>query len=784
MGNIFSYKRERSTINFKNGDYYEGEIMDDLEDGLGIKLFKNLGKYEGFFYQGKRNGKGRMFYENEEFYMGKWIDDKINGFGEFFYSDHTRYSGEFKNGKKHGMGVLYNFDNSYYKGNFDNNLKDGMGEMIKRNKKVFDQIWDKGRLVSEKENLEKIEELKKFEKDKINTGSKILEKNKFSSLNLEEEECKAEDFKIEIKEEENEEEPKKKNGIINGLSSRVIRNAGPETLSIIDFKDRLSSLNGILKESDIKKWSICQVAEFITSFGLVKYKKNFINNKICGKTLLLLSSRDFVDLGITVMGDNIILRELIRKLVLINKNNKKLKKKNNEINQEHLNLLQKNKHKFLKKEKKKKEEKRKFLEKIIKEESSASLSNSISKNKKSMELSESTGKIDIKKSKDFLEDGELKTNKIKSTLKSRSVNYEKPIIDEFSSNKLEKCHSQESLRSFLNASIYPNCFDLKNNDLSFESSSTSDSEDSTYPIENGKRLEYIEKIGPNLSNFILKKEDLILQNKIGEGAYGEVYLAKYFKTDVAIKIFDRTKFKKNIRKKFIKEAEILCSLRSPFIVLFMGVCLNYKNYMLVTEYMEQGSLYTLIHTQKIKMTFDKKLSIIESISHGMNHLHENKVLHCDLKSSNILIMDNYRKVKLCDFGLSTVKNKLQKRNRDIIGTPNWMAPEILRGEKYDEASDVFSFGMVIWEILTEKIPYNDLSIPQIVGSVGFDFTQQLILPESTVCLYRLKKLMETCLSRKSKLRPSFDMIVEEIDLVKEDLKKHKKIECELQNFFG
>ena len=386
-------------------------------------------------------------------------------------------------------------------------------------------------------------------------------------------------------------------------------------------------------------------------------------------------------------------------------------------------------------------------------------------------------------SEDFLEDKNKKRKKRKITLKSRSVNLEKQ--DEFSSNKFEKCHSQESLRSFLYASIYPNHFDLKNNDLSFESSSTSDSEDSQFPIEKGGKLnlDYIEKVGPNLSNFILKKENLILQDKIGEGAYGEVYLAKYFKTDVAIKIFDRTKFKSNIRKKFIQEAEILCSLRSPFIVLFMGVCLNYKNYMLVTEYMEQGSLFTLLHKGKIKMSFDKKLCIIESISHGMNHLHENKVLHCDLKSSNILIMDNYRKVKLCDFGLSTVKNKLQKRNRDIVGTPNWMAPEILRGEKYDEASDVFSFGMVIWEILTEQIPYNDLSIQQIVGSVGFDFTQKLILPESTVCLHRLKKLMETCLSRKSKLRPSFDMIVEEIDLVKDDLKKHKKIEVELQNFF-
>ncbi len=170
-------------------------------------------------------------------------------------------------------------------------------------------------------------------------------------------------------------------------------------------------------------------------------------------------------------------------------------------------------------------------------------------------------------------------------------------------------------------------------------------------------MDYIEKIGPNLRNFILKKEDLELREKVGEGAYGEVYKGKYLQTDVAIKIFNRNKFKYNIRKKFIQEAEILCSLRSPFIVLFMGVCLNYKNYMLITEFM-QGSLFDILHIRKMKLSFNTKLCIIESISHGMNHLHERNVLHCDLKSSNILVTDNLRKVKLCDFGLSTMKTKL------------------------------------------------------------------------------------------------------------------------------
>ena len=78
--------------------------------------------------------------------------------------------------------------------------------------------------------------------------------------------------------------------------------------------------------------------------------------------------------------------------------------------------------------------------------------------------------------------------------------------------------------------------------------------------------------------------------------------------------------------------------------------------MIITELMKT-SLFDVLHIQKIKLKFSTKLSIIESIAHGMNHLHECKVLHCDLKTKNILVGDDH-KVKLCDFGMSKIKNKL------------------------------------------------------------------------------------------------------------------------------
>lgn len=122
--------------------------------------------------------------------------------------------------------------------------------------------------------------------------------------------------------------------------------------------------------------------------------------------------------------------------------------------------------------------------------------------------------------------------------------------------------------------------------------------------------------------------------------------------------------------------------------------------MIITELMKT-SLHDLLHVQKKKLDISEKIEILENIANGVNYLHKKKYLHCDLKSSNILIGENYSEVKICDFGLSKMKTKLKKNNNMVIGTANWMSPETLRGEKYTEKGDVYSFGVVIWEILSE-----------------------------------------------------------------------------------
>lgn len=180
---------------------------------------------------------------------------------------------------------------------------------------------------------------------------------------------------------------------------------------------------------------------------------------------------------------------------------------------------------------------------------------------------------------------------------------------------------------------------------------------------------------------------------------------------------------------------------------------------MLTEYLEGGSLFDLLHKKHVKLNEDRLILIAEDIALGMNYLHSRRVFHRDLKSSNILVDSNWN-IKICDFGLSTVKSKLDRRkNRKEgrIGTPHWMAPEIMRLEMYDEYSDIYSYGMILWEMVVGEIPYNGLSVPQIIGSVGYDVLQ-VPLPKNGNSM--ILKIMERSLNRERNKRPRFNEIVE------------------------
>jgi len=208
--------------------------------------------------------------------------------------------------------------------------------------------------------------------------------------------------------------------------------------------------------------------------------------------------------------------------------------------------------------------------------------------------------------------------------------------------------------------------------------------------------------------------------------------------------------------KFIKEINVISNLRHPNIVLYMGASFHKNQYYMVSEYIPKGSLFEYLHVHKQKFSELEMLHIAFEVSVAIKYLHSRKICHCDLKSSNILLDEN-NKIKVSDFGLSRFKNIfLISENKGRIGTPHWMPPEIMKGNKYEECSDVFSYGMILWEMMTCEIPYYGLTSIQIIGMVS-DFRKIVEVPNSGHPA--LINLIKGCLKFEQEKRPTVEFII-------------------------
>ena len=144
-------------------------------------------------------------------------------------------------------------------------------------------------------------------------------------------------------------------------------------------------------------------------------------------------------------------------------------------------------------------------------------------------------------------------------------------------------------------------------------------------------------------------------------------------------------------------------IRHPNIVMFLGACTKPPNLCIVLEYCGRGSLWSCLHDLSIKLSWEFRKKMALDIAKGVLYLHsfQPPILHRDLKSLNVLL-DHACNAKLADFGWTRIKAKVMTSK---IGTYQWMAPEVIAGFKYTEKADVFSFGVILWELATRKPPY-------------------------------------------------------------------------------
>ncbi|KAL0393326.1 UNVERIFIED_CONTAM: putative serine/threonine-protein kinase SIS8 [Sesamum radiatum] len=177
------------------------------------------------------------------------------------------------------------------------------------------------------------------------------------------------------------------------------------------------------------------------------------------------------------------------------------------------------------------------------------------------------------------------------------------------------------------------------------------------------------------------------------------------------------------------EVSLMKRLRHPNILLFMGAVTSPQRLCIVTEFLPRGSLFRLLQRNTTKLERRRRIHMALDIARGMNYLHHLNppIIHRDLKSSNLLVDRNWT-VKVGDFGLSRLKNETYLTTKSGKGTPQWMAPEVLRNDPADEKADVYSFGVILWELVTHKIPWDNLNSMQVIGAVGF-MNQRLEIPK-------------------------------------------------------
>ncbi|KAK6263048.1 hypothetical protein QUC31_008864 [Theobroma cacao] len=267
--------------------------------------------------------------------------------------------------------------------------------------------------------------------------------------------------------------------------------------------------------------------------------------------------------------------------------------------------------------------------------------------------------------------------------------------------------------------------------------------------------------GDNESNSIvdceIQWEDLHLGEEVGQGSYAIVYRGIWNGSDVAVKVYFVGEYKESTLLDYKKEIDIMRKLRHPNVLLFMGAVYSQERLAIVTEYLPRGSLFKILHKNNQALDLRRRMKMALDVARGMNYLHHRNppIVHRDLKSSNLLVDRNWN-VKVADFGLSRWKNATFLTTKSGRGTPQWMAPEVLRNEPSNEKSDVFSFGVLLWELVTVSIPWNNLNSLQVVGVVGF-MDRRLELPEGLDP--QVASIIRDCWRSDPENRPSFEDII-------------------------
>ncbi|KAL3596081.1 hypothetical protein D5086_007718 [Populus alba] len=256
---------------------------------------------------------------------------------------------------------------------------------------------------------------------------------------------------------------------------------------------------------------------------------------------------------------------------------------------------------------------------------------------------------------------------------------------------------------------------------------------------------------------------LFIGNKFASGAHSRIYRGIYKQRAVAVKMVRIPTQKEETRafleQQFKCEVALLSRLFHPNIVQFIAACKKPPVYCIITEYMSQGTLRMYLNKKEpYSLSTETILRLALDISRGMEYLHSQGVIHRDLKSNNLLLNDEMR-VKVADFGTSCLETQCQE-TKGNKGTYRWMAPEMIKEKHCTRKVDVYSFGIVLWELTTALLPFQGMTPVQAAFAVA-EKNERPPLPAS--CQPALAHLIKRCWAANPSKRPDFSYIVSALE---------------------
>ncbi|XP_058227444.1 serine/threonine-protein kinase STY13-like isoform X2 [Rhododendron vialii] len=268
------------------------------------------------------------------------------------------------------------------------------------------------------------------------------------------------------------------------------------------------------------------------------------------------------------------------------------------------------------------------------------------------------------------------------------------------------------------------------------------------------------------AKWLIDPKYLFVGPRIGEGAHAKVYEGKYRNHSVAVKIVHRGDTQEEIAKRegrFAREVAMLSRVQHKNLAKFIGAC-NKPVMVIVTELLLGGTLRKYLLNMRPRC-LDTRVAVgfALDIARAVECLHSHGIIHRDLKPENLILTADQKTVKLVDFGLAREESLTEMMTAET-GTYRWMAPELYstvtlrHGEKkhYNHKVDAYSFAIVLWELLHNKLPFEGMSNLQAAYAAAFKNTRPSLddLPQD------LALILDSCWNEDPNARPNFSQIVQ------------------------